>query len=914
MIILTTQNLTAYCDATSTSAPSWQASYADHIPEVSFTEGNSCGVLTDTTAVTIVDVPIFGTKRAVKTISFCNLDSVTQTFTVLLDDGVTQTTLFVKTIPPNENLIIDTEIYPQINVQGPTGIQGVTGLVGETGIQGVTGISLGETGIQGLTGLVGETGIAGVTGVGQTGIQGETGICGQTGIEGQTGIRGPTGIQGETGVQGGTGIEGQTGIQGLTGLQNFIDHADYPGFTQPAILLWNEDDEALFVAGLTGINKWVMISAGAKSGAQGVTGIYGGGTGLQGVTGVGQTGIQGVTGFGIQGDTGVQGMTGVGQTGIQGETGIQGFTGLALGSTGIQGVTGILGQGVTGFGIQGDTGIQGVTGIRGLTGIQGVTGFGIQGGTGIRGVTGVGQTGIQGMTGLGGMTSTGTTLHLVKFSDTYSLQNSIVQDDETCAYVYKSTYDNTNYCTLSTDNISIEQLNNGLYFGGVEVTENLWDSTWNTATNSLTFNTLLTGVNCIDIATSSNSRYRTASDTSSGCNRISNDYGKTWTNGPYASYAIAMSSDGRIQTSIAGNAISSYDYGVTWVVGAGGFDQGYRIAMSSDGRHQTAVGRGNFGSAVMYVSHTYGKTWTAKDTSSWNCIAMSSDGKIQTAGTYNGKIYVSYNFGDAWTLKTTNGDYNIRAAMSSNGQIQAIAADGMWLSKNYGQTWTHVAQPGYDIRAFAMSKNGKYLAAASYNSNVYASTNYGNSWFQIKSLGHYNTSMAMSSDGNVILLGTDTEIFDAYVPIQTFHKISSYGECYISSSATTTLTTQSTFYLLAGITTAGSYLSGFTHASPGRLTYTGTTKNFIVTAVLGGLQFSTISEFFAARLVKNGTTIVSSETGTQIMGGTGHRPCMNLQTIVELATNDYIEIYVACTTANSKTLTAQWGNLMVRPV
>ena len=225
--------------------------------------------------------------------------------------------------------------------------QGVTGFSGATGVQGARGKQgcIGPDGVQGPIGSIGADGprgLKGVTGlVGATGIEGHPGCYGDTGIQGDTGI---IGLQGRTGLQGG----GQTGVQGITGLQNVLIEATYPDpttITDPTIL-YNTIDDALFLDIGTDGTSWIQISAGSKTGATGLVGPSGGGTGLQGQTGIlGPTGIQGLTGF-------------YGQTGIQGVTGFQG-------QTGIQGLTGFYGQ----TGISGQTGIQGQTGIRGITGL-----------------------------------------------------------------------------------------------------------------------------------------------------------------------------------------------------------------------------------------------------------------------------------------------------------------------------------------------------------------------------------------------------------------------------------------------------------------------------------------------------------------------------------------------------------------
>lgn len=145
-------------------------------------------------------------------------------------------------------------------------ITGATGSKGDTGSQGCTGPI-------GVTGLIGETGAQGNTGTqGETGPQGLTGLIGETGSQGHTGTQGITGSVGVTGLVGPTGTIGETGAQGTTGLANFIDVLDFPAIGAPPILLWNEQDEALYV-GITGVGKWVQISAGSMQGATGLNSL-----------------------------------------------------------------------------------------------------------------------------------------------------------------------------------------------------------------------------------------------------------------------------------------------------------------------------------------------------------------------------------------------------------------------------------------------------------------------------------------------------------------------------------------------------------------------------------------------------------------------------------------------------------------
>lgn len=282
-----------------------------------------------------------------------------------------------------------------------------------------------------ITGIQGPQGPTGISGgpQGVTGFQGPQGITGLGDLQpGATGIRGVTGFQGVTGLigfQGATGFYGQTGVQGVTGfvfpspipssyviLPSLYDAtssswADIPGLSTSILLdsasqifstmsFETESSGAgsyptgayriVIVPGPSGpesdgtsLEKFLSpdeVSIGSVTHYDGpfpsasyiVKGQVRRVSGLQkvrvnnaqlfveslrgGKGDLGQTGIQGVTGWGIQGNTGIAGQTGIaGRTGIQGPTGVQGQTGMGVqGSTGIQGLTGIQGfQGITGI-------------------------------------------------------------------------------------------------------------------------------------------------------------------------------------------------------------------------------------------------------------------------------------------------------------------------------------------------------------------------------------------------------------------------------------------------------------------------------------------------------------------------------------------------------------------------------------
>ena len=124
-------------------------------------------------------------------------------------------------------------------------------------------------------------------GAGGTGAPGPIGPQGPPGPGGPQGPAGSDGASGETGPEGLKGLKGDQGDIGTTGpagLGNFIDDG-FTGITDTPVLLWDRQDEALYV-GVSGNENWIQIG----NGAQGETGPAGpigseGPKGDQGATG-----------------------------------------------------------------------------------------------------------------------------------------------------------------------------------------------------------------------------------------------------------------------------------------------------------------------------------------------------------------------------------------------------------------------------------------------------------------------------------------------------------------------------------------------------------------------------------------------------------------------------------------------------
>ena len=321
-----------------------------------------------------------------------------------------------------------------------------------------------------------------------------------------------------------------------------------------------------------------------------------------------------------------------------------------------------------------------------------------------------------------------------------------------------------------------------------------------------------------EIAMSSDGKYQSAV-AYVGQIYVSSDYGNTWVAKDFSRswFSIAMSSDGKYQSATNGSAGQIYissDYGNTWTPKES--NRNWRgIAMSSDGKYQSAVANnsqiytsvadelidGNLNVSSLNISDRFvvdnqlyystdstvtqlsalsgnydegqflgnvklsqnntrvvnvGNTWTAKESNrTWVSVAVSSDGKYQSAVVNRGQIFISSDYGNTWTAKESNREW-FCIAMSSDGKYQ-VATGGIpvpstpmeiYISSDYGNTWTAKGISS-QYRSIAISSDGKIILAATQGFSLYISTNYGNNWIQVPgfiSFGNW-THASMSSDG-----------------------------------------------------------------------------------------------------------------------------------------------------------------------
>jgi hypothetical protein len=205
--------------------------------------------------------------------------------------------------------------------------------------------------------------------------------------------------------------------------------------------------------------------------------------------------------------------------------------------------------------------------------------------------------------------------------------------------------------------------------------------------------------NWYDVAMSPDGKYQTAV-VLGGQIYVSTDSGENWS--PKESnrnwYQVAVSSTGEYQTAVVygGQIYVSTNSGEDWSP-KGNSSSWWGIAMSSDGSRLTAVLDGG---APIYVSDNRGDTWVAKDYLPWMCVAMSSDGSRQTVVPAYEPPYVSIDYGNTWAPKWGNDDncwgYQWKdVAMSSDGSVQAATTYNtetvtclIYVSTDYGITWT----------------------------------------------------------------------------------------------------------------------------------------------------------------------------------------------------------------------------------
>jgi photosystem II stability/assembly factor-like uncharacterized protein len=172
------------------------------------------------------------------------------------------------------------------------------------------------------------------------------------------------------------------------------------------------------------------------------------------------------------------------------------------------------------------------------------------------------------------------------------------------------------------------------------------------------------------------------------------------------------------------------------------------VSMSSNGRYQLA---GEY-EGILYKSDNFGVDWSdiAISDALWSSVAVSDTGQYQAACAYNSRIFETEDYGNTWLAKAYPEQWS-SISISSSGQHQTgLVINGyIHKSSDYGETWAVVAMDygNKDWKSVALSFTGQYQTAVAFNSGIYKSNDYGNTWAVADSTVVPWSSVAISSTG-----------------------------------------------------------------------------------------------------------------------------------------------------------------------
>lgn len=325
----------------------------------------------------------------------------------------------------------------------------------------------------------------------------------------------------------------------------------------------------------------------------------------------------------------------------------------------------------------------------------------------------------------------------------------------TRGYIKKSTtYSTTNITQVTTLPILLELTDDTLQnYNNFGIT---WTTSTNVVYNGILSNP---NKNWVAISLSTTGKYQTAitdtgdiyvSDDYGSTRTVSYNIGVSTAN------TISISFTGQYQTASNGTQIYiSTDYGSTWAKTFSSGTSNIFVAISLTGKYQTVVSSGD----TVYMSKDYGSTWQPLDinsdlyanlSDSQNNIYQSIEAfpSASVALSYNGfyqtivaeYIYRSSDFGQTWTnVSNTNGftENNwISVAMSSDGKYQTAleSTGGAFMSVDFGLTWKRSDDPRFNDQPWvsvSSSATGQYQTMVEQNGLIYCTNDYGNTWNSI---------------------------------------------------------------------------------------------------------------------------------------------------------------------------------------
>jgi hypothetical protein len=164
------------------------------------------------------------------------------------------------------------------------------------------------------------------------------------------------------------------------------------------------------------------------------------------------------------------------------------------------------------------------------------------------------------------------------------------------------------------------------------------------------------------------------------------------------------------------------------------------------------------------------------------------------------------------------------------------------------------------------------------------------------------SSVIFCEDGYTKSLDTNGNI--------TALKPNEMGEVYMEGNATaTTIAVGSTFYKVAGTTTLG-HAHEFDMPANNRLRYTGAFTRAAHIGCTLSVSSGTANQVIQCKIYKNGSAITGSLIETKLGSG-GDVTSTAIHVMAEMATNDYIELYVANITAANDVTVKHYNLFMV---
>ena len=139
------------------------------------------------------------------------------------------------------------------------------------------------------------------------------------------------------------------------------------------------------------------------------------------------------------------------------------------------------------------------------------------------------------------------------------------------------------------------------------------------------------------------------------------------------------------------------------------------------------------------TSYTVAMPLTNNTTNQWTNLVVSDDGLVRIATLKSGVMYRSLNFDTSmctlsgctgWTLTGAKALQWADLAVSVDGRYQSAAAtnEGIYYSTSFGGTWSKSDAPLQLWKSVRMSYTGQYQTAIAFNGLLYVSSNYGQNW------------------------------------------------------------------------------------------------------------------------------------------------------------------------------------------